>query len=196
MIMKLHSLFPTELWEAESTDIDNEAIGNTILEIEKEESTISRSNIGGWHSYTGLATDYRFSDVTNFVTENFKHVFLSNNYKPELYFRLAGMWAIVNREDHFNRTHIHDGADWSFAYYVKAPKGSGSIVWDDPRVRKEMRPSSFLVRNFNNPASHDCYHQTPSDGKLFIFPAWLLHYVNPNLSGEVRIVISGNIIIS
>ena len=194
--MTLYSLFPTELWEEENKTIDNEALGKIILEMAEEEPTIDRSNIGGWHSHTGLTDDYRFSNVVNFVVETFRHVFLENNYKAEMSFRIAGMWAIVNRQQHFNRTHIHDGCDWSFAYYVKAPEGSGGIVWEDPRVRKEMRPSSYLVRNFNNPTSHDIYQKIPSDGKLFIFPAWLMHFVNPNLSDKPRICISGNIVIS
>ena len=53
-------------------------------------------------------------------------------------FRIAGMWAIVNRQQHFNRTHIHDGCDWSFAYYVKVTEDSGNIVFCDPRVRRVM----------------------------------------------------------
>ena len=33
----------------------------------------------------------------------------------------------------------------------------------------------------------------PEEGKLIIFPGWLLHGVKQNLSDEDRIVISGNI---
>ena len=100
------------------------------------------------------------------------------------------MWAIINKKDDFNIIHTHPNCNLSAAYYVKAPKNCGEIVFYDPRPApvfshpRANKPNSLnaMVNSIN-----------PVEGGLILFPSYLDHSVNQNLSNEERIVVSFNI---
>ena len=78
-------------------------------------------------------------------------------------------------------------------YYIKAPKNSGQIVFNEPRAtahmvmprRKQGIPPSHLWREVR---------VDPLEGRIIIFPAWLWHCVEPNESTDIRISVSFNFI--
>jgi uncharacterized protein (TIGR02466 family) len=82
---------------------------------------------------------------------------------------------------------------FSGVYYIKAPKKSGNLVCNDPRpgvqlnmpARKEGRPSKDLWREV---------HLEPVEGRIIMFPFYLWHNVEPNLSNDIRISVSFNFI--
>ena len=79
------------------------------------------------------------------------------------------------------------------AYYVKAPKDCGTIKFINPNsVAKERFPKLENKTEFNQ----NGIEINPSEGDLLIFPSYLMHAVNRNLSNDDRIVISFNIDIS
>jgi len=106
---------------------------------------------------------------------------------------LGNMWANINPPGAYNAPHIHPNSLFSGVYYVKAPKNSGRLVCNDPRagvqlnmpVRKEGQPPKELWR--------DCTLE-PKEGRLIIFPFYLWHNVESNLSEDLRISVSFNII--
>ena len=78
----------------------------------------------------------------------------------------------------------------SAAYYVKAKKNSGKIKFWDPKEVKSMRYPT--IEKFTD-LSVEVIKFEPLEGTLFIFPAYLHHAVEENLSDEDRIVISFNV---
>ena len=48
----------------------------------------------------------------------------------------------------------------------------------------------------NNFFNSMTWEVTPEEGKLMIWPSWLLHYVKPNLSDDTRISIAFNTTVS
>ena len=105
---------------------------------------------------------------------------------------VGNMWANVNRYKDYNSTHIHEGSDWSFVYYVKVPKDCGNLIFVDPRIRRDKAFHDRFIKNYDN-FTHDIYFETPLEGKVVIFPSYLEHYVEFNTSNKPRISISGNI---
>ena len=101
------------------------------------------------------------------------------------------MWANINPPGGYNRQHLHPNSHFSGVYYIKAPKNSGQIVFNEPRSaahmvmprRKEGTPPSHLWREVR---------VDPLEGRIVIFPAWLWHCVDPNESNEIRISVSFN----
>ena len=91
-----------------------------------------------------------------------------------------------------NSRHHHGNSTLSCAYYVKAPSNSGDIVYDPRPAPVYSHPNS------NGPNSLNAMVNaiSPTEGGLVIFPSYLDHSVNENLSNEERIVISFNIILS
>ena len=190
--MDLRNLFPVEIFEQNITEIDNKKLSEIILEKEITESSESWSNVGGWQSASDLFKDERFGDLVKLVNEKFNEVFEQNNYKDSLSIFLDHLHANVNRFKDFNERHIHLPSTWSFCYYVTKPIGSGNLVFVDPRIRRTMQTALDFQKNFNNTATHDIHWRNSVEGDLLIFPSYIEHYVEPNLTQLPRISISGN----
>jgi uncharacterized protein (TIGR02466 family) len=101
------------------------------------------------------------------------------------------MWSIINSKNTFNVQHNHPNSLLSAAYYVKAKKNSGQIKFFDPKEMKVMYHPS--ISKFNE-ISAEVVKIEPEEGKLLLFPSYLYHAVDENLSDEDRIVISFNLI--
>ena len=100
------------------------------------------------------------------------------------------MWSIINKKDASNVRHIHSNNYISAAYYVKAPEKSGNIVFHDPRPARVYRHPIAKSPNKLNATINSV---KPEPGLLVLFPSYLEHSVNPNLSDKKRIVISFNL---
>jgi len=104
---------------------------------------------------------------------------------------LGNMWANINPPGGMNRAHQHPNSLWSGVYYIKAPKNSGHLKIDDPRSSAAMcrprqkngeKPTRLLRET----------HYEPIAGRCIMFPAWLMHCVDPNESNDIRISVSFN----
>lgn len=88
-----------------------------------------------------------------------------------------------------NTPHHHPDCMLAVVYYVKVPPKSGdillhdprgSILWQDPQARTDVDWESYRP-----------YHKiTPVEGQLLIFPGYIVHSVENNLSDEIRISIA------
>ena len=104
--------------------------------------------------------------------------------------KITSMWAIVNIGGASNARHHHGNSDISAAYYVRAPKNCGEIVFYDPRPAPVYsHPETKSANNLNATVNSI----NPVEGGLVLFPSYLDHSVNANLSKEERIVISFNL---
>ena len=193
--MVLHTTFSTEIWEEYDHQciVNNESLAKVITNRSLAESSRELSNVGGWQSNDDLAEDVQFTDLISFVRQKLLKVALHNNYIDGLECVIINMWANINEHRDFNKAHLHPNSDWSFAYYVKVREDSGGIVFCDPRVRRVMKVQDDILIDYSNGSQHTIYTVNPLNGKLVIFPSYLEHYVEPNLTQETRISISGNI---
>ena len=104
--------------------------------------------------------------------------------------KITNIWTIVNEKGAFNERHQHGNSDLSAAYYVKAPKDCGEIVFYDPR------PAPVYYHPENNKPNQlnaTINSVNPVEGGLVLFPSYLDHSVNANKSDQERIVISFNV---
>ena len=86
--------------------------------------------------------------------------------------------------------HQHSNSDISAAYYVTAHEGCGDIVFYDPRpARVYKQPIAKSPNKLNGTVNSI----KPEAGMLVLFPSYLDHSVNPNISDKKRIVISFNL---
>jgi uncharacterized protein (TIGR02466 family) len=100
------------------------------------------------------------------------------------------MWAIINKKGAMNQKHQHSNSDLSAAYYVTAKEECGDIIFYDPRPAKVYKHPLLNKPNLLNANNNGV---KPEPGMLVLFPSYLEHSVNPNLSDHERIVISFNI---
>ena len=101
------------------------------------------------------------------------------------------MWVNYQRQHEFNPPHDHSD-DLSFIVYLKIPKEIKEEY--DNYKGKSSGPGgiSFIYGEGNRQAITYQAH-FPEEKDLFIFPAWLKHYVAPFKSDEVRISVYVNL---
>ena len=96
----------------------------------------------------------------------------------------------INLGGSANHRHQHGNSTISGAYYVRAPKNCGDIVFYDPRPAPVYSHPNVESPNLLNAQVNRI---SPKEGGLVLFPSYLDHSVNENLSNSERIVISFNI---
>ena len=104
--------------------------------------------------------------------------------------RITSLWSIINPSNAYNSRHNHPNNLLSSAYYAKVPKNSGTINFYDPRPAAaylNARPRKINLIN------GETYTIVPKEGLLVLFPSYLQHDVEPNLSNEERVILSFNL---
>ena len=191
---KPNLLFPTPVWtlELENFKSVNEDMYSYIKNEQASDSSgINKSNIKGWHS-----KDFNFDHsepkkFIKFISSSIEQVMTDMNWdKEKQVVKINNMWAIINTGGSSNAQHQHGNSNISGAYYVRAPKNSGDIVFYDPRPAPVYFHPSAKSPNLLNAQVNSVI---PKEGVLVLFPSYLDHSVNENLSNEERVVISFNI---
>ena len=116
------------------------------------------------------------------------------NKKWQVQVRISNYGAIsktfINKKDASNTSHIHSNNYISAAYYIKAPKNCGDIIFYDPRSVTTFRHPKISKPNKLN---KNIFSVQPKEGLLVLFPSYLYHSVDINETDEERIVLSFNI---
>ncbi len=194
---KPNLLFPTPVWTIQLDNYKsvNEQMFSYIKTKQKNDKIgVSKSNVKGWHS-----TDFDLNDkdpqtFISFILPAIEKVMTDMNWDKEKQIaKINNMWAIVNTGGSANLRHQHGNSTISGAYYVRAPVNSGDIVFYDPRPAPVYSHPNTTNPNFLNAQVNSV---SPKEGALVLFPSFLDHSVNENISSSERIVISFNIRIS
>tara|TARA_B100000963_G_C22606001_1_gene662527 strand:- start:843 stop:1445 length:603 start_codon:yes stop_codon:yes gene_type:complete len=195
-MIKPNLFFPTPVWalQIENYKSVNEEMYTYIKnQQEKDQIGINKSNIKGWHSKDFNLNDKEPQNFASFVISYVEQVMLDMNWdKIKQSVKINNMWAIVNTGGSANLRHQHGNSTISGAYYVRAPESCGDIIFYDPRPAPVYSHPNATSPNSLNAQVNGI---SPREGALVLFPSYLDHSVNENLSNDERIVISFNIII-
>ena len=193
---KPNLFFPTPVW---TLQLDNyQSINEQMYKFikitqSKDREGISKSNIKGWHSKDFNMQENEPKNFIKFILPAIEQVITDMNWeKQKQSININNMWAIINTGGSANLRHQHGNSTISGAYYVRAPKNSGDIVFYDPRPAPVYTYPKAVNPNLLNAQVNGI---SPKEGALVLFPSYLDHSVNENLSNEERIVISFNITI-
>ena len=182
--------FPTPVYIADLNEEGlNEQLERDIIAWANRDKGLSRTNIKGWHSDTNMNELPEYKRLIDLLFEAQRTIYQQEHLDSEPY--LGNMWANINPPGAMNRAHMHPNSLWSGVYYVKALPNSGHLKIEDPRSIAAMsRP-----RQKEGPTPSRLWREThfdPKPGRLIMFPAWLIHCVDPNNSNDIRISISFN----
>ena len=159
------------------------------IEYEKNNKSNNKSGVGSFQS-----KDLDLNNATvNLLANSFlecANFIAYNNYKIKNKLDLNNFWFNINRYKDFNLEHDHPGSILSGVYYVKTPKNSGDLIFKNNNNRHFYLPDECLIEY--NTLNNSSYFLPPQENCLHIFPSWLMHYVEPNLSNEERISFSFN----
>jgi hypothetical protein len=118
-----------------------------------------------------------------------KYTMKAYEKKPE--YLLTALWINYQKANDFNPPHDHDGK-LSFVTYLSIPE---KLKKENAAYNgKSCGPGGIQFIYGNGP--RDCitiYSIFPEENDMFIFPAWLKHWVAPYKSDVTRISVSGNV---
>jgi uncharacterized protein (TIGR02466 family) len=176
----MYTPFFTPIW-CKSINIDIDSIAEKCLRIEQEFPGNVISNEGGYQSpnisieeHLPLLGDAMHSPMSEVVNE------------ASLSLALAESWININRMGHYNTAHVHPNNVLSAVIYIRTPKDSGEIFFENPTPAVHYPiDSSKEIFNGN-------FWIQPKPGDMLIFPSYLRHYVGMNKSNDPRISIALN----
>lgn len=168
----------------------------------KDAVGLHRSNVkqaGAWHSQDDLNHQPEFGPLVGEILVTIQSVFTDLQYDSDYEPQVDNMWANVSPKHAFNRTHTHPGVIWSGVYYVQTPDNCGRIYFSDPRVQAQILRARIQMEGVKEAHNWSEVFYEAIEGRLILFPAWLVHEVEPNLSDEQgdagnRISISFNLV--
>jgi len=100
-------------------------------------------------------------------------------------FDIETSWLTLNKKGHYSHLHHHADADISGVYYVKTNGNDGELIFENPN---RLITTSYLLNTWQ-----ESMHYVPQEGKLILFPGWLIHRVNKNETDNERISFSFNV---
>jgi uncharacterized protein (TIGR02466 family) len=186
--------FPTSVWHfsLENYQQLNPPLLETIYAEERRDSQGEKwSNILGWHSKDRLHERDSFNNLTQIINQNVLEVATFLQWDLQKFsLKITTCWAIINRKLASNSVHNHPNSILSGVYYLKTPENCGGIFFSDPRPASQMIvPPSIEFSLWTFPK----ITYKAREGTMLIFPSWLLHGVEMNMSDEDRVCISFNI---
>lgn len=203
-------LWPTTLLQRElpGANAANQALQELLLGLEKGHSSAAAASSG---QATDLTTDYLQQDLLGIEHPALQWLAACINKTVADYLRGTGVdvdaswqlqaWANINRLGDYHNLHNHPHSYLSGTYYVQVPADSerqagsradldsGAISFYDPRSQANM-----LAIKGDSQIDPE-YRVLPKPGDILLWPSFLHHFVHPNLSAELRISISFNVII-
>jgi uncharacterized protein (TIGR02466 family) len=179
--------YPTQVYFTDLADGDalNAHIKKHIYAWrEKDPKGVVRTNTpqsDGWHSQVDMHVRTEFTPLLLEIFEMVQGVFDDQGYDREFEPACDSMWANINPRYAYNRHHTHPHALWSGVYYVQTPDNCGLLYFNDPRPQTQILTPYFDRQRRPMETWNEVYYQ-PQAGRLIVFPAWLVHAVQPNLS--------------
>lgn len=187
-------MFPTFVWKNQLKAEFHDAIDAKILAtLEGARRDLPGLGLGqGWQSDTTLHAREEFRDLISCVSDVAKSIlrFLGIGYDA---FEITGCWATVLAKGAIHKAHSHPNNFLSGVYYVRTHPGADTINFHDPRNQAGViRPPVVMLTAENT----DQVVVRVTNGTLLVFPSYLEHSVDANMSEEERISISFNIMFS
>jgi uncharacterized protein (TIGR02466 family) len=190
--MNLSYVFSSFVVSDTLTSIDNAELKKYAYDVKKSSPGVVRSNFYGWQSGALIKPNPEIQKLVNEILSRAESVKTECGLKSSARTFINHLWININPKSGFNRPHIHTDCVMSGAYYVSVGPKKGDILFKNPASNLQYHLQDQFVDNYNSVSSAN-WTITPKEGQLLLFPAWLEHYVEPNLNDEDRISISFNI---
>ncbi|NJM30037.1 MAG: hypothetical protein HC855_07965 [Rhizobiales bacterium] len=189
-------LFPSLVWYADisgSAKINKKLIAD-IAALRASSKSVKKSNELGWHSPTNMHKRGEFKPLCDVIDGMAGTIKDSMKVGSDRRLIIETFWVNVNPKHAYNALHDHPNSAISGVYYVQVDDKSGQLRFRDPRGAKRMDPWPVASGQKSDMRHWDRVNYKPVAGRLIMFPSWLEHDVEPNLSDNERISISFNMV--
>jgi len=157
-----------------------------------------------------LTTDYRAQDFLALAHPGPEWLKKCVDVSVRDYLRRQGMdyapgwhshgWVNVNALGDYHDPHNHPHAYLSGTYYVRVPRDRATAV-----NRRDVRPGCITLYDPRGAVNMTAvrgdwnvdpeYTVEPEPGMILLWPAFLMHFVHPNLSATPRLSVSFNVML-
>jgi uncharacterized protein (TIGR02466 family) len=197
--MPTRSLFATQVYEAELGD--ERLLGelaHSIRALAKDDGAGRRwSRECGYAGYTSYASlndlpkrDPAFAELAKLLKPHVAQFTTATAMKMDKPLRLDSLWVNSLPAKGLHRAHIHPHSVISGTLYVQAPKGSGAICFEDPRLPMMMAAppkADGAPEELRTLVTID-----PRPGLLLLWESWLRHEVLAGTGKGERLSVSFN----
>lgn len=187
--MNSYDVFPTRIWQAHLESL-RPRFAQWVSWVDAmraaRPSSAGRTNRNGWNSEDMAVLEQpALAELHREIQQSCAQA-LAEMGQSERRFTLQS-WINLHERGGFNFLHLHEGSLLSGSFYLQVPRGSGALVFRDPR------PGVIhgLIKG-GVPNGHADIQLQPSPGLLVLFPCWLEHYVEPHEDDAPRICIAFN----
>jgi len=168
------------------------ALVEHFLSLRENDKGTNRTNQGGWHSPDTLFKSEHPSVqwlVRTIFQAGVQSVKQARLLPPGYDIVMSGCWVNINESGDWNSPHNHLPDEWSGACYIDVNSKTAAAVKSD-------RDGDII---FFNPLPLSVQYQRgatliarPANGKMFLFPGYLLHMVAPHFDDKPRISVAFN----
>lgn len=188
------ALFPSMVW---TSLFDDRAILNPqLLELayslrNSDPKGVANTNVKGWQSPNNLQNLPEFNAINLRILQACQRIGESLKFKPNQVFHIQS-WVNISPPGASNQIHYHANCHFSGVYYIslKAPE-CGSIYFRDPRVASRMM--TYPIEELTDFTAQEI-QMPPEEGRIYVFPGWMEHGVEENMSDRDRVGISFNVL--
>ncbi len=186
MALNAEQWFPSVIWSGMLNGVDNEKIETFAYDRKNLDKGVQISNYIGWQSNSIKQGDNEEFDVlVNAITEQVNFC-AAQAEMPTLH--IQNIWININTPGAYNTLHNHAGAVLSGVYYIKSDPSQGNIMFERNDGAEYFLPPMEKPNYFTSTATT----YKAMTGAIYVFPGWLKHSVQPNLTKDDRLSISFN----
>ena len=191
LMLKREMYFPTLVYsldipdKARAAELNNSVKPHIYHWRETDHDGVQRSNAnvaGAWHSPSDMARRPEYTDLVELIFHCAQAVFQDMRYDPAYQPGIDNMWANINPRHGYNRSHFHPNVLWSGCYYVQVPDHAGRITFYDTRTEAQMLQPKYAPGMERPRQAWEEISYEPVEGRILLFPGWLAHDVEPNMS--------------
>lgn len=182
--------FSTPIWET-NIDLNNDELTSWAYSLKEKFPGVNKSNKGGWQSADLIEPPNSYFILIDSINSVLTNVHASMGLKTSYKSLVKESWLNINPPMSYNTKHLHPRSLFSGVYYISVPEGNcGQITFEREPLMLSYLPN-YVVETWNDMTSGTASYN-PVAGKLIIFPSWLTHWVEPNLTSSNRISLSFN----
>jgi uncharacterized protein (TIGR02466 family) len=192
----IHELFSTKIYKnSYSGDLKNLQKSilpklDDIFEMSKKNNQASMRNgsICSVNVCNNLQDHIDLGDLLDFIKLSLKEYWENLNY-IDADLKVYHVWANLYPPGSFIEKHNHSPAPLTASFYLKKPKDSGNIIFENPiSTLLRYQPFKGLSDKDNYDVAFDSLLEV-KEGDVVIFPGWLIHKTEKNNSLDDRIII-------
>lgn len=193
--MNLLQIYSVPLWESQLPDFSNlqQNLINDVLRLKEEgiESPNKKNHVKGFLSENKLQKNPNFAPVMEYVCQMSLKAAFDLQF-PAVDVFVTECWAYVASErNDMVYEHAHQET-FSGVLYLKIPPNSGKLIISNPCSNPLWQGNLLIERK--NKFTADRLHIEPTEGRIFLWPSYITHSIEPSNHDEERISINFTII--